>query len=181
MEPLRHDGAVDGRTDRARTAGIEKSREGVTGSNHHRIDAAGFEAFPRQTSPCHRFDHVPVLTEIARSLMLGRKFGLQTASLTRISVRDLKKHCLRSLFRVGLRPRSIAHRLFLCGRRQARLLGSISLMPSLRRYCVASHAIARVLVLEFILQSWMDAGPLGARRTGTDRTARALAPGTPQG
>jgi hypothetical protein len=42
---------------------------------------------------------VPVLTEIARSLMLGRKFGLQTASLARISVRDLKKHCLLSLFR----------------------------------------------------------------------------------
>jgi hypothetical protein len=113
---LRHDGAVDGRTDRARTAGIEKSREGVTGSDHH---AAGFEAFLRQTIPCHRFDHVPVLTEIARSLMLGRKFGLQTASLARISVRDLKKHCLLSLFRVGLRPRSIAHRLFLCERRQA--------------------------------------------------------------
>lgn len=84
MEPLHHDGAVDGRTDRARTAGIEKSREGVTGSDHHHIDAAGFEAFPRQTIPCHRFDNVPVLTKIARSLMLGRKFGLQTASVARI-------------------------------------------------------------------------------------------------
>jgi hypothetical protein len=93
--------------------GIEISRDGFSGSDHHQIDAAVFEAFPRQTIPCHLFDPVPVLTEIARSLMLGRKFGLQTAGLARISICDLKKHCLPPVF-VGRCPRLIAHRLFLC-------------------------------------------------------------------
>jgi hypothetical protein len=85
--------------------GIEISRDGDrSGSDHHQIDAAVFEAFPRQTIPCHLLDPVPVLTEIARSLMLGRKFGLQTARLARISVCDLEKHRLLSLFRVELYP-----------------------------------------------------------------------------
>ena len=89
---------------------------GRSSSDHHQIDAAVFEAFPRQTIPCHLFDSVPVLTEIARSLMLGRKLGLQTAGLARISLRDLKKHRLLSLFHFGLFSRPIAHQLFLCER-----------------------------------------------------------------
>jgi hypothetical protein len=48
-----------------------------------------------QTVLRHLLDPVPVLTEIARSLVLGWKFGLQAASLARISVRDLKKHRLQ--------------------------------------------------------------------------------------
>ena len=91
-------------------------------SDHHQIDATVFEAFSRQTIPRHLFDPVPVLTEIARCLMLGRKFGSQTAGLARISVCDLKKHRLLSLFRVELCPRLIAHRLFLCERWQSQIV-----------------------------------------------------------
>ena len=64
-------------------------------SDHYQIDPAVFHAFPCQTISGHLLDPVPVLTEIARGLMLGRKFGLQTARLARISARDLEKHCLR--------------------------------------------------------------------------------------
>jgi hypothetical protein len=96
--------------------GIEIFRDGRSGSDHHQIDAPVFEAFPRQTISRHLFDPVPVLTEIARSLMLGRKFGLQTAGLARISVCDLKKHHLLFLLPFGLYWRPIAHRLFLCER-----------------------------------------------------------------
>jgi hypothetical protein len=104
---------------RARNAGIELSRKLRSGSDHHQIDAAVFEAFPRQTIPCHQFDPVPVLTKIARSLMLGRKFGLQTAGLTRIPDCDLEKHYLLPFFLTGLCPRSIAHRLRRIGLRRA--------------------------------------------------------------
>jgi hypothetical protein len=95
--------------------GIEISRDGErSGSDHHQIDASVFEAFPRQTIPRHLFDPVPVLTKISRSLVLGRKCGPQTAGLAHISVCDLKKHRLLSLFRFRLCSRPIAHRLFLC-------------------------------------------------------------------
>jgi hypothetical protein len=114
LKPLRLDGAVNGgRSAKDRGESKIYRVKARSGSDHHKIDAAVFEAFPHQTIPCHRFDPVPVLTEIAPSLMLGRKFGLQTAGLTRISVCDLEKHRLPSLFLVGLNPRSIAHRLFL--------------------------------------------------------------------
>jgi hypothetical protein len=62
-------------------------------SNHHKVDLAIFKAFPRQTIPGHLLNPVPVLTEIAGSLLLGRKFGLQATSLSRISVCNLKKDC----------------------------------------------------------------------------------------
>lgn len=45
--------------------------------------------------------------------MLSRKVGLQTTSLARISVGDVKKDCLLPLFYLRLRPQHIANRLFL--------------------------------------------------------------------
>jgi hypothetical protein len=116
---------------------------GRSGLDHHQIDAAVFEAFPRQTIPRHPLDPVPVLTEIARSLMLGWKLGLQTAGLARISVRDLEKNRLLSLFHVELCPQPVAHRLFLCERWKGTLLGSADPTRALRRYCVASCANIR--------------------------------------
>jgi hypothetical protein len=96
------------------------SHGGVHGSDHHQIDPAVFEAFPCQTIPRDLLDPGPVLT-----LMLGREFGLQAASLARISVCDLKKHCLRllPLFELGRCPRPIAHRLFLCERWHSQIFG----------------------------------------------------------
>jgi hypothetical protein len=107
-----------------------------SGSDHHQIDAAIFEASSRKTFPRHLFDPAPVLTEIARSLMLGRKFSLQAAGMARISVCDLEQHCLLPLFHVGLCPRPIAHRMFLCESRHSQMLGSTNPAPLLRRYCV---------------------------------------------
>src|SRR5450631_809599 len=92
-------------------------------SDHHQIDAAIFEAFPCQSIPRHLLDPVPVLTEVARGLMLGRKLGLQAASLARISVCDFKKHCLVPLFKLRRCSRFIAHRLFLCERWQSQIVG----------------------------------------------------------
>jgi hypothetical protein len=40
-------------------------------SDHHQLDPSVFKAFPCQTIPRHLFDPVPVLTEIAGSLILG--------------------------------------------------------------------------------------------------------------
>jgi hypothetical protein len=79
------------------------------GSDHHQIDPAVFEAFPSQTIPRHLLDPVPVLTEIARSLVLGRKFGLQAACLARISVCNLKKYRLLPFFQLGLCRQAVAH------------------------------------------------------------------------
>jgi hypothetical protein len=50
-------------------------------------------SFARKSSR-HSLDRVPVPTEITRSLMLGGQFGPQATNLTRISIGDLKKHCL---------------------------------------------------------------------------------------
>jgi hypothetical protein len=97
---------------------------GSHGSDHHQIDSSVFEALPCQTIPRHLFDPFPVLTEIAGSLILGEKFGLQTARLAHISVCDLKKHRLRPLFKLRSCPRAIAHGLFLYKRLSEKLLGS---------------------------------------------------------
>jgi hypothetical protein len=83
-------------------------------SNHYQINLAVLEALSRQTIPRHFFDSVPVLAEIARSLLLGLKFGLQTARLARCSVCDLKKDRLLSFYHLGLARQAIVHRLFLC-------------------------------------------------------------------
>jgi hypothetical protein len=78
-------------------------------SDHHQLDPAVFKAFLCQTVPRHLLDSVPVLTEIARSLKLSGKLGLQTARLERISVRDLKKHCLLPFFQLGHSWQAVAH------------------------------------------------------------------------
>jgi hypothetical protein len=52
--------------------------------------ANSMAGFPSPAIPRHLLDPVPSLTEIVRSLVLGRRFGLQAASLARISVCDLK-------------------------------------------------------------------------------------------
>jgi len=68
--------------DRVVGIGLAKtSRGGVHGSDHDQIDPAVFETPPCQAIPRHLLDPGPVLTEIARSLMLGLKSGLQATSL----------------------------------------------------------------------------------------------------
>ena len=69
--------------------------------------------------------------------MLGRKLGLQAASLARISVCDFKKHCLVPLFKLRRCSRFIAHRLFFVNAGRAKLLGSANPARGLRRYYVA--------------------------------------------
>jgi hypothetical protein len=78
-------------------------------SDHYQLDPAVFKAFPCQTVARHLLDSVPVLTEIARSLKLSGKLGLQTARLERISVRDLKKHRLLPFFQLGHSWQAVAH------------------------------------------------------------------------
>jgi hypothetical protein len=102
---------------------------GSHGSDHHQIDPSVFEALLCQTIPRHLFNPIPVLTEIAGSLILGEKLGLQTARLAHISVCDLKKHCLRPLFKLGRCPRPMAHGLFLYKRLSEGLLASETLHP----------------------------------------------------
>jgi hypothetical protein len=103
-------------------------------SDHHRMDPAVFEAFPCQTLPRHSLDTVPVLAEITRSLMLGRKFGLQAASLAQISVGNLKKHRLLPFLRRC--PRPLGHRFFLSERWHGHTVGMAYPAPALRRYWV---------------------------------------------
>jgi hypothetical protein len=82
----------------------------VTSSNsdHHQLDPSVFKAFPSQAISRHLLDPVPVLKEIARRLMLGGKFRLQTAGLAYISVRDLKKYRLLPFFQVRLGRQVVA-------------------------------------------------------------------------
>ena len=122
METLRHDDAVNGRTTRARAAGDRNILETTSGSDHHQINAA--------TIPCHLFDSVPVLTEIARSLMRGRKFDLQSAGLPFAT----SKSCLPPVF-----VRSpIAHRLFLCERWQSQIVRTGQFYALSAAFCGAS-------------------------------------------
>jgi hypothetical protein len=82
-------------------------------SNHHKVDLAILDGFARQAIPSHFLDPVPVLAEIARSLLLRLKFRLQAAGVARSTVCDLKKDRLPSFFRFW---RGMTHRLFLCER-----------------------------------------------------------------
>jgi hypothetical protein len=81
-------------------------------SNHHKVNLAILEAFARQAIPGHFLDPVPVLAEIARSLVLRLKFRLQATSVARITVCDMKKDCLLS-FELLLGGQGMTHRLFL--------------------------------------------------------------------
>jgi hypothetical protein len=70
-------------------------------SNHYQINPAVLEALPRQTIPGHFFDPVPILAEITRCLLLGLKFRLQDTRLALISVCNLEKDRLPTLFHLG--------------------------------------------------------------------------------
>jgi hypothetical protein len=61
-----------------------------SGSDHYQLDPSVFEALPCQTIPRHLFDLVPVLTEIAGSLILGEKFGLHCTPGTYFRLRSRK-------------------------------------------------------------------------------------------
>jgi hypothetical protein len=54
-----------------RERGWRRYRWRLLASDHNQIDPAVFKALPCQTIPCHFLDSVPVLTKIARSLVLG--------------------------------------------------------------------------------------------------------------
>jgi hypothetical protein len=92
---------------------------GVVRSNHHEGNLAILEAFARQAIPSHFLDPIPVLAEIARSLLLRLKFCLQATSVARITVCNLKKDCLLSFFEVLFGWQGMTHRLFL----RERLIG----------------------------------------------------------
>jgi hypothetical protein len=52
------------------------ARSTASGSDHHEIYTTFFKVFARQTVPRHLLDLVPVLPQMASSLLLGWKFGL---------------------------------------------------------------------------------------------------------
>jgi hypothetical protein len=106
-------------------------------SNHYQVNLTVLEALSRQTIPGHFFDPVPILAEIARSLLLGLEFRLQATSLALISVRNLKKDRLPSLFHLGLARQAIAHRLFLYDLERPSYWDLPTATPFLRPYCVA--------------------------------------------
>jgi hypothetical protein len=67
------------------------SKSGSAGLDHNKIYTAFFKGSLRQTIPCHLLDLVPVLAQIAGSLLLRCEFGLEAASLATISVRNEKR------------------------------------------------------------------------------------------
>jgi hypothetical protein len=79
--------------------------------DHNKIYTAFFKGTIRQTIPRHLLDLVPVLTQIAGSLLLGWKFGPEAASLATISVCDLKKDRLITLCsNFGISWQTVTHR-----------------------------------------------------------------------
>jgi hypothetical protein len=68
---------------------------GVARSNHHKANLAVLEAFARQAILGHFLDPVPVLAEIARSLLLCLEFRLQATSVALVTVCNLKKKVCR--------------------------------------------------------------------------------------
>jgi hypothetical protein len=83
------------------------------GSNHHKVNLAILEAFARQAILSHFLEPVPVLAEIARSLLLRFEFRLQATSVARITVFNLKKDCLLSFYELLVGWQDMTHRLFL--------------------------------------------------------------------
>jgi|ERR1700704_6290554 hypothetical protein len=73
-------------------------QERICGSDHNKVYTAFFKGSLRQTIPRHFLDLVPVLTQVAGSLLLGRELGLEAASLTAISVCNLKEDRLITLY-----------------------------------------------------------------------------------
>ena len=65
--------------------------------DHDEVYAAFFKGSLRQTVPRHLLDLVPVLPQIAGSLLLCEKLGLDAANLAGISVCNLKKDRLITL------------------------------------------------------------------------------------
>jgi hypothetical protein len=83
------------------------------GSNHHKVNLAVLEAFARQAILSHFLEPVPVLAEIARSLLLRFEFRPQATSVARITVFNLKKDCLLSFCELLVGWQDMTHRLFL--------------------------------------------------------------------
>jgi hypothetical protein len=109
------------------------------GSNHHKVNLAILEAFARQAILSHFLEPVPVLAEIARSLLLGFKFRLQATSVTRITVFNLKKDCLLSFYEILFGWQDMTHRLFLREHLMGKVVGDeLANTRSLRPYCDAA-------------------------------------------
>jgi hypothetical protein len=67
--------------------------------DHDEVYMAFFERSLCQAISRHLLDLSPVLTQVARSLLLGRKFGPDAAGLAAVSVCDLKEDRLITLYR----------------------------------------------------------------------------------
>jgi hypothetical protein len=86
---------------------IEREARGL---DHDEVHTTVFKRSLCQTIPRHLLDLVPVLTQIAGSLLLGRKFGLDAARLAAISVCDLEEDRLTTLNRsCDLSRRTFGH------------------------------------------------------------------------
>jgi CheY-like chemotaxis protein len=110
-------------------------------SHHHKVDPAILEAFARKAIPSHFLNPVPVLEEITGSFVLRLKFRLQATSVARITVRDLKKDRLPSVFEVRF-WRGMTHVLFLCERLTGQLFGGCtSDTRFVRPYCDAARTM----------------------------------------
>jgi hypothetical protein len=81
------------------------------GSNHHKVNLAILEALARQAILSHFLEPVPVLAEIARSLLLRFEFRLQATSVARITVFNLKKDCLLSFYEILFGWQDMTHRV----------------------------------------------------------------------
>src|ERR1700712_2847307 len=78
--------------------------------DHNEVYTAFFEQSLCQTISGHLLDLVPVLAQIAGSLLLGRKFGLDAARLAAISVCNMEEDRLLTLYRSsGISRRTFGH------------------------------------------------------------------------
>jgi hypothetical protein len=65
---------------------------------HHELDLTVFKRSACQTIPSHPFDHRPILAEVFRRFFLRLQLCLHAAGLSQVSVRNVEKDSLLSLF-----------------------------------------------------------------------------------
>jgi hypothetical protein len=85
----------------------------IYGLEHDKIYTAFVKGSICQAFPRHLLDFVPVLAQVARSLLLGWKLSLEAASLAAISICNLEKNRLMTFLDFGIIRQTISHRLFL--------------------------------------------------------------------
>jgi hypothetical protein len=83
------------------------------GLKHDKIYTAFFKGSLRQTFARHLLDFIPVLAEIAGSLLLGWKLRLEAASLAAIAICNLENDRLITFLDFDISRQTRWHRLFL--------------------------------------------------------------------